>query len=85
MTLNSKAFLFAALLGATAASPLSAVLADPVAANQIATTPDGQSATGPYDPTQQGTAPYDNFDRFRDPSGRPLQGYGYLFAVPGAG
>jgi len=85
MTLNSKAFLFAALLGLGASSPLTASLADPAIGGQVATMP-SQNATGLYDPSQPGpTGVYDNFDQFRDKSGHPRQGYGYLFAIPGGG
>ena len=73
MTNTSKAFLLAVALGISAAQPIaSASAAAPNAVtNQTVDNPRGS------------TGIYDNYDQFKDPSGRPLQGYGYLWAVPG--
>jgi hypothetical protein len=79
---------FAVFLGITAAQPFAdASAGTSTAQNQVATMPFQQESTGPYNPTgpQPGsTGVYDNLDQYKDSSGRPLQGYGYLFAVPGA-
>jgi hypothetical protein len=76
MTMNSKAFLFAMLLGITAAAPLASASA--AAPNTV----DNQTYDSQAQP-KGSTGVYDDLDRFKDATGHPLQGYGYLFAVPG--
>jgi hypothetical protein len=68
------ATIFASLVGATAAMPVAMAVADtaPTGCNSDA----ASSAKPP-------TANYDGFDRFRDPTGRPLPGWEYLFNSPG--
>jgi hypothetical protein len=74
---SKTAFLFAALLGITAAQPFAtASAAAPNAVNNE--TVDTQSAKGSANV-------YDDLDQYRDSSGHPLQGFGYLFNVPGNG
>jgi hypothetical protein len=65
------ATILASLVGATAAMPVAMATTD-----TTPTTCDSTAAKGP-------TANYDGFDRFRDPSGRPLPGWEYLFNSPG--
>ena len=75
MTMTSKAFLFAVLLGITAAQPI---------AQASAAAPDAITNQTVDDPPKGSAGIYDNYDQFKDSSGRPLQGYGYLWAVPGS-
>jgi hypothetical protein len=79
---------FAVFLGISAAQPFAdASAAASTAQNQVATMPSQEDSTGPYNPTgpQPGsTGIYDNLDQYKDSTRHPLQGYGYLFAVPGA-
>lgn len=79
MTNSSKktALLLAAFLGIGAVAPVADALA--AAPNAINNETVEQQAT----PVKGSTGIYDNFDQYKDASGRPLQGYGYLWAVPG--
>jgi len=82
---NKAAFVLATLLCA-GALPISATLAG-TSQTASPTTMIGNDSRaqvdGRYHSLKNGIGNYDGFDRFRDPTGRPLPGWEFLFYSPG--
>jgi hypothetical protein len=80
MRFKTTALVFASVLGVMAALPMTAALA-----NTSPNTTDNATSDDRCDNRVMGdgfTGIYDNFDRFRDETGRPCPGSEYLFFAP---
>jgi hypothetical protein len=80
MRFKTTALVFASVLGVMAALPMTAALA-----NTSPNTTDNATSDDRCDNRVMGdgfTGIYDNFDRFRDETGRPCPGSEYLFCAP---